>query len=291
MFYKNGFTLIEILIVVGILGLLIAGAVPGFQYFQRQRDLGSSADGIMSALRLARSKTLASQNDSPWGVYFFTSPAPNGYVLFNGSSYAARTPSFDEEHLLPVSVAISQISLSIGQEVVFSRLSGNASSSGSVVLQLIKEPAKTKTVYVSSSGQAGLTAFSSPSDDSRIKDSRHIHFDYSRIISAPTEKITLVFGNPQITSQEINIAENMQDGQIYWSGEVAVGGDIQKLKIHTHRLSSSDSQFCVDRDRRYNNKFLRIIISGDSSGSLIEYSAEGLTTQGGSIYTNSPQWQ
>ncbi len=288
---KNGFTLIEILIVVAILGLLMAGAVPGFQYFQKQRDLGSGADGIMSALRLARSKTLASQNDSPWGVYFFNSAAPNEYVLFNGSSYAERTLSLDEVHFLPVSVAISQISLSIGQEVVFSRLSGNASSSGSVVLQLVNEPAKTKTIYVSSSGQAGLTAFSSPSDSARIKDSRHIHFNYSRIISAPTEKITLIFGNPQIVSQEINIAENMRDGQIYWSGEVDVAGTIQKLKIHTHWLNSSDTQLCIDRDRRYNDKFLKITISGDGSGSLIEYSADGLTTQGGSIYTSSPQLQ
>lgn len=291
MLSKNGFTLIEILIVIGILTLLVAGAVPGFQYFQRQRDLGSGADGIMAALRLARSKTLASQNDSPWGVYFFTSTAPNGYILFNGASYGTRVPSFDETHLLPASVAIAQISLSIGQEIVFTRLSGNASSSGSVVLKLANEPAKTKTVYISSSGQAGLTAFSSPSDSSRIKDSRHTHFDYSRIINTPTEKITLIFGNPQIASQEINIAENMQDGQIYWSGEVDAAGSAQKLKIHTHRLNSSDTQFCVNRDRRYNNKFLKIIISGDGSGSLIEFSADGLTTQGGSIYTNSPQWQ
>lgn len=124
-----------------------------------------------------------------------------------------------------------------------------------------------------------------PSDASRIKDSRHVHFDYSRVISTGAEKLTLIFANPPgpDVSQEILIADNLRDGQIFWEG--------QNIKIQTHRLNNPDTQFSVHRDRRYNSKALKVTISGDATGDLIQYQADGQTIEGNSIYATNTSWQ
>ncbi len=132
-----------------------------------------------------------------------------------------------------------------------------------------------------------------PSDDNRIKDSRHVHFDYSRAVLTATEKLTLIFANspnPDV-SQDIIIADNLIAGQIFWEGEVLVGGEMQAVKIQTHRMNNPDTQFSLRRDKRYNTKAVNMTISGDASGNLIQYQSNGQTTKGTSIYVADPNWQ
>jgi len=295
MIKTTGFTLIELLVIVGISLILILLAFPNFRFFGKESDLANSAQEIVNTLRLAQNKTLASEKASQWGVYFKTSTQPHQYTLFEGSSFASRVTSSDEVHQLPKSIEIYEIDLWGGSEVVFERVTGYASSTsqiGKVSIRLKDEPSKEKTIYVENSGLISLTNPSTPSDQDRLKDSRHVHFDYNRKISTSTEKLILTFTyDTSITTKEIIIAEKIKDDQIYWEGEVDVGGEIQKLKIHTHRLNNLDTQFCIHRDRRYNNKALKVEISGDSSGELIKYDASGQTTKGTSIYVSEPSWQ
>lgn len=290
----KGTTLIELLVGIGILIILATMSALAFRYFQRESDLNNSTKEIIASLRLAQNKTLASEGASQYGVYFNTSTPPHEYILFKGSDYSLRDTSFDEIHKLPKTIEIYEIDLQGGSEVVFDRLTGTTNQSGSVSLRLISEPSRAKTIYIEGSGQVGLTSPSIPSDEDWVKDSRHVHFDYSRPIYTSTEKLILTFTYDTSTvSKQIVIANNMKDGQIYWEGEVDVGGEIQKLKIHTHKLNDpdTDTQFCVHRDRRYNNKALAISISGDISGSLIEYSADGLNTTSTSLNVSNLLWQ
>ena len=286
-----GFTLVEVLTIVGILIVLTGMAVPAFRFFGRESDLNNSAEEIINTLRLAQNKTLASEGASQWGVYFSTTTTPHQYILFEGSSFASRATSSDEVHQLSKAIEIYEIDLWGGNEVVFEKVTGYTSSTsqiGKVSLRLKDEPLKTKTIYAENSGLISLTSPSTLSDQNRLKDSRHVHFDYTnRQISTSTEKIILTFTyDTSSTTKEIIIADNIKDNQIYWEGEVNVGGDIQKLKIHTHRLNdpATGSQFCIHRDRRVNNKSLTITISGDGSGSLISYTAEGQESRGTSTY-------
>jgi len=293
--FSQGMTLTELFVVVGILSILAGLSIPTFRFFQKESDLNNSVEEIINSLRLAQNKTLASEGASQWGVYFTTSTSPNQYILFKGSAYNLRDAAFDETHKLPKSIEISSTTLP-ATEVVFKRITGNASSSGSLSLRLKTDITKTKTIYIEQAGQVGLIT-SNPKDTSRIKDSRHVHFDYSRQISTSTEKLLLTFTyNSSVTTQEIIIANNLKDGQIYWVGEVNAGGTIQKLKIHTHRLNDLilGSQFCIHRDRRYNDKALKIDINDapdPDSGTLIEYSADGLTTTSTSFFVTNSQWQ
>jgi hypothetical protein len=83
----------------------------------------------------------------------------------------------------------------------------------------------------------------------------------------------------------------MKDGQIFWEGEVNVAGSNQKIRIHTLTLNAPGTQFCIHRDRRYNNKSLKLEVSGDSSGDLIFYDGYGQTQKGSSIYVQDPVWR
>lgn len=290
----RGFTLTELLVVIGILIVLAGIAVPAFRFFQRESDLNNSAEEIINTLRFARNKTLASEKDSQWGVYFSTSTDPHRFILFKGESFSSREADFDEIHQLPKSVEIYQINLSGGEtELIFSRMTGETGQYGSVSIRMKSDFLKTKTIYIENSGQVELTASGIISDVNRIKDSRHVHLDsYSRYISTSSEKIVLTFFyNSATATEEIIIADNMQDGQIYWEKEVIVDSSSQNIKIHTHRFNDPDSLFSIHRDRRYNDKALKIELSGDSSGSLIEYEADGQTVQGSSIYVSAPIWQ
>lgn len=285
---SSGFTLIEILVVVSILVVLGAISIPAFDAFLKSSDVDNGMQEFQAVLRLAQSKTVSSENESQYGVFIDTSVSPHKYVIFKGVSYVTRDTAFDQLFWLSKTTEFSGISLGGGNEVVFNRLTGYATQSGSVSIRLKADVSKIKTIYIAGSG---VLSFTAPAivDDTRLKDSRHIHFDYSRAITTGTETITLLFDNT--VSQVIPISTNMSGGQIEWTGTVSVGGALQTVSVKTHRLNNPDTQFSIHRDRRLNNKSLKITISGDNSGNLVLYSADGVTTSFSSIYVSNFNWQ
>lgn len=286
--FLTGFTLIELLIIISVLAILIIITGYAFVAFQKKSVLGQSAEEIINILRTAQNKTLASEGSSQYGVYFDNSVWPNKYTLFKGKDYISRDISFDKIYELPKSVEIQTINLAGSNEVFFHRITGAVSQPGNIVLILESDPAESQTIYIEESGQVSAFSGSAPSDLDRIKDSRHIHIDYSRLIDTAAEILILDFGTK---TENISIVNNMETNQIYWEGEIDVDGEIQKIKIHTHRLNNPNTQFCVHRDRRYNTKPLTVTISGDGSGDLINYSADGLNVNSNSIYVSNIIWQ
>lgn len=293
-----GFTLIEIVIVILIFGVLSAVVITNFALQKGKIDLRGSAEELVSVLNLAQSKTLASTDNSQYGVYFDILASPNGYILFKGTSYSTRDSSFDVEYTLPNLMEFYSVDLSGSNEAVFDRLTGSTSQSGSLSLRIKSDTSQSQTIYLSSSGLAGFLAVVSPSDDDRVKDSRHVHFDYSRanFVNCPTTDATLYlyFNGAGTAQQTISICNNLIGGQLDLTGTVSVGGSNQTIKIDTHHLLDSNypngTQFSVRRDGRLNNKSLRITISGDP-GYLIDYSADGLTTTYTSSYVSNSSWQ
>lgn len=288
---KKAFTFIELIIVIAIFLALTTFSLSAFFRFRRESALTNNAEEIIGALRMAQNRTLISKNLSRYGVYFKTTVSPHQYILFQGESYALRNDSFDETYEISSDVKIFEIDLAGGSEVVFNRLTGTTSQSGAISLRLDKDHSKTKIIHIKDSGQVSLVDFPVVSDAERIKDSRHVHFNYSRIIDTTNETITLTFSGSTPVTEEIVLVDNLSDGQIYWEGAVNVDGDNQYLKVHTHRLNNLDTQFCIHRETDENNKALVITISGDGSGSLVEYSADGSVTIFPSIFCDNSQWQ
>lgn len=296
---KRGFTLIEISIIVALIGILLSVSLAGFVFQRKATDLKGSAEEVINILRLAQSKTLGSTDNAQYGVYFSNSISPNQYILFTGANYASRNPSLDIVYSLPGTMEFYSINFNGGNELVFEKLTGETNLPGQLSLRIISDPSQSQSVFVSGSGAVSLLSPIAESDSNRVKDSRHVHFDYSRpsFVSCPLTdaSLSLYFDGAGTPQQTISFCNNLIGGQLFWEGTVSVAGSDQIIQIRTHYLQDinypNGTQFSVHRDRRFNDKSFRVTISGDSSGDIINYSADGLTTNYSSIYVSNLQWQ
>lgn len=122
-FRSSGFTLIEMMIVIGLLAVLFSLGGVVYTSFSRQDQLTSEAEKIVSALNEARAKTLAGYSGGGtdglnFGVYFDST----GYVLFQGTTYIADSPTNQRVNLAP-KISLSEIAFP-DQQIVFRRLTG-----------------------------------------------------------------------------------------------------------------------------------------------------------------------
>lgn len=282
---KNGsaFSIIELIIVLAILALVGSLSIAFYLSLQRESDIKNASEEVLNVLRIAQSQTLASQDNSQYGIYFnLDSPQ---YTLFKGTSFATRDTAADKNYQLPKDAVFALINLT-DTEAVFNRLSGTLTNTGSVVVRLNTDFSKLRTIYLSSSGAIGYTLPVTVLP--AAADSRHLHLDYNRAIGSG-EVVTLIFDNTY--TKTIPIDSNMVGGEFYWEGTISTGSDSQTIKIHSHLFNSPYTQFCIHRDRRDNTKSLNVLISGDISGNIVEYSANGLITNYPSIYVSNSSWQ
>ncbi|MDP2909923.1 MAG: prepilin-type N-terminal cleavage/methylation domain-containing protein [bacterium] len=278
---KKGFTLMEVLIILAILLILLGISITVFISLGKRYDLNNTAELMADKLRLARERTIASEGDNQYGIYFDTATSPDRYILFRGASFSSRDPNFDEVYDLPKSIDIANINFN-NNEAVFKRLTGDADA-GDILLSLSSDPGQMYPIYINSFGQIGFNPFFSGSDENRLKDFRHIHFKYAREIGT-SEILTLTFGEGAV-SENISVLDFLQAGNLNWEGEIDVDGNIQKIEVKTiNGLNEPDMEFCIHRDRESNNKSLNVSISGDLTGNLAEFSADGQVAGPTSIY-------
>lgn len=115
--YKTlaGFTLIEVLIVLGLFGVLFGISLPISLDSYRSYILTSETKNLLSVVRRARSLAIANDHGISHGV----SLESDRFILFQGSSFAGRDSAFDENYPRSPSVTITGF-----DEIVFSQISG-----------------------------------------------------------------------------------------------------------------------------------------------------------------------
>lgn len=121
----KGFTLVEIVLVISIIVVITALAIPSSLRFFQIQTIDEITDNIIDTLRRSQSQAAFQRNDSSFGVKF----NPGSYVLFQGNSYAARDINEDEVFSLPNDVIVSGIN-----EVVFLKLSGFPNPIGTITV-------------------------------------------------------------------------------------------------------------------------------------------------------------
>jgi prepilin-type N-terminal cleavage/methylation domain-containing protein len=134
---ERGFTLIEMLLSVGIIALLAGLSLPVYQSFHTRNELDITTQSLTNALRRAQVYARSGFGDSGWGV----SVQSGAVTLFKGSTFVSRDTSYDEITIVSPTTSVSGLS-----EVLFSKLSGAPSTTGSVTLTNTNNEARTVTL-------------------------------------------------------------------------------------------------------------------------------------------------
>ena len=136
----KGFSLIEIIVVLGIISILAGISVVGYTRFRSQSNLEIATGIMVQALRFAKSNSEQVNNNSNWGVYVNSEEI----TVFSGTNYASRDTSKDKKVLLPSGVTVSGLS-----EIIFEKVSGSVGVTGSII---ITSPDTTKNISINEKG-------------------------------------------------------------------------------------------------------------------------------------------
>ena len=147
---STGFTLLEMLLSVGIITIISVIGVSSFLNINRDRALTAEVEKVLSLIAKARTFTISEKDGGAYGVHFEQGKA----VLFLGPTYNAGAGS-NQAQTVNGAVRISAISLSGGgSEVLFRKLTGTAVQSGTITIALVKDPSVTKVITIALTGVA-----------------------------------------------------------------------------------------------------------------------------------------
>lgn len=267
----KGVTLIELIIVVSILSVLALLAFIGIATLRENIDLESVGQNVLSTLRFAQTKTVASESDTVYGIHFET----DRYVLFEGASYSAGAAS-NEVHVLPTTLEFASWSIGGGSEVIFARVTGATSQTGTIVLQVEGDSTRSRTIAVLASGQVTVAGSAVSQTGTRITDTRHVHYTLGWSMSGSTT-MRLFFPSVPNVTEDISIPTYTSGGKFDWSGTVDVNGSNQVLRIHSHLLDPFNTILSVHRERDENTNAVDISVDGNL---ITRYDAAGNVTLG-----------
>ena len=150
--HQAGFTLLETVMVVGLALILTVISIAALQQFGNRSGHREAAHIILGTLEEAHARTLASQNDTVYGVHFEATEV----VVFEGATYIAGDPT-NETYPLPPRASITNIALGGSSEATFERLSGSATATGTVTVALTSDVSQSKTLTIYTSGLTEIT--------------------------------------------------------------------------------------------------------------------------------------
>jgi prepilin-type N-terminal cleavage/methylation domain-containing protein len=139
---KSGITFLELLIVIAIIGILSAVAVPSIADISPHYKLRGGSQELISALRNAQNLATTTQQNHLIRFY----PSNNSYSLIRSIS---GTETIIQTNNLPSTVSFSSINLTNNQ-VIFSS-SGAPDNSGTILLTNTKN--EHITIEITNSGQ------------------------------------------------------------------------------------------------------------------------------------------
>ena len=125
---QKGISIVEVTVVIAILGIILAVAIPGFSKIKKAQILKTSTQDVFSVLNKARSETLASLDSSNYGVHFQSDKV----VLFKGTSYSANDAN--NENINIMSPAALSVSPGGNTNVYFSKLTGTPNPAGTTTV-------------------------------------------------------------------------------------------------------------------------------------------------------------
>jgi prepilin-type N-terminal cleavage/methylation domain-containing protein len=138
---KNGFTYIEMSVVIGILVLLASVVIFSFSAFGSRQTLGSSALNVFSVLNEARSLAMSSKDFSNYGVHI----NQNSVILFE-NSLGNNNKQYDTGNVVNISTSV------VGNEILFNKVTGETANNGTITISLASDPSQSQTITIYPTG-------------------------------------------------------------------------------------------------------------------------------------------
>ena len=155
----KAFTLIELIISMGILAILAGVGFINLANYKQQQDLNSAAQEIVEVLRNAQNRSLSQEATSTtgtggsWGVYF-NNPTGSGndfYELFQGANYSNGTVVLRSN--LPSNVQFDIPASGSSSTVIFSPITGLPNAALTIKISLISKPTSSSTITINTNGK------------------------------------------------------------------------------------------------------------------------------------------
>lgn len=157
---KNGFTLVEVLIVLGIMVILITYGAINIAGFRAGQNIEDDARAIATLLQTAQSKAISQEDNSRFGVYFDNTGTAPTYTLYRvDEALVATTPlPVVADGPLQVQALHSGVSFvspasATGTNIMFTRSTGLPNTSTTITLQLTSDATTQRSITVSSAGR------------------------------------------------------------------------------------------------------------------------------------------
>ena len=146
---RGGFTLIEIVIVLAILSTII---FTSFSAFRNAKVLDTATEDVLTLISTARGETLSAKANTQYGVHITS----GSMTLYAGATYSAGDSA---NQVVDLDSALEIVSIALsggGSDILFDRLTGKTSNSGTFVIRVKSDTAKTHTVTIAGTGIASF---------------------------------------------------------------------------------------------------------------------------------------
>lgn len=146
---RNGFTLIELIVVTTIIALLTGGGIAAYNRFNEKQILEQAALDLKSNLRVAQNRALSGEKPTGCSTLdgyraSFLTASYNFQAICGGSLFGPVTTfNLEKVKIDPLPSPILFRILGLGT---------NITGSTDIILKLISDPTLTRTVTVSSGG-------------------------------------------------------------------------------------------------------------------------------------------
>lgn len=140
----NGFTLMEVLLVIAILAVLTAISAPMYRSFIKTSELNSVSKTIISFLKEARSKSMSGNLGLKWGVHFVNSSADYYESFSTPTDYNDSSKNVVATTSLPLGVNFTEpVSTS---NIIFGKINGTTTATTTITFTSADNESKTVTV-------------------------------------------------------------------------------------------------------------------------------------------------
>lgn len=145
----GGFTLLEVLVAIGILSMLAMLGMVKFMAYREATALTTTAQNLVSELERARADAISGKGGEAQGVAFTST----SYIRFGGNSY---NPADADAVESLIDARLTLASTFDDDEVTFARLFGTASEAGTITLAVADDEDTSVQVVIGAQGDVTL---------------------------------------------------------------------------------------------------------------------------------------